>query len=43
MNLLKHVFQKNKKDTKLTDSLKKDLFEKLFKFAKNYIQINNNK
>ncbi|MEI8174867.1 MAG: magnesium-translocating P-type ATPase [bacterium] len=35
MNLLKHIFLKNKKDIKLTDLIKKNLFERLYKFAKN--------
>lgn len=34
MNWLKHVFAKSKKDDELTSSLKKALFEKLYKFAK---------
>ncbi|MFA5932001.1 MAG: magnesium-translocating P-type ATPase [Candidatus Paceibacterota bacterium] len=34
MNWLKHIFIKSKKDSELIDSLKKNLFEKLYKFAK---------
>lgn len=35
MNWLKHIFIKSKKDDELTNSLKKNLFEKLYKFAEN--------
>jgi len=35
MNWLKHIFLKSKKDSELINSLKKSLFEKLYKFAKN--------
>ncbi len=35
MNWLKHIFLKSKKDDELTKSLKKSLFDKLYKFAKN--------
>ena len=35
MNWIKHIFIKSKKDDELTKSLKKKLFEKLYKFAKN--------
>jgi Mg2+-importing ATPase len=35
MNLLKHFFVKNKKDDDLINSLKKEVFDKLHKFAKN--------
>jgi Mg2+-importing ATPase len=35
MNWLRHIFIKSKKSSELTDSLKKNLFEKLYKFAKN--------
>lgn len=35
MNWLKHIFIKSKKDSDLIKSIKKKLFEKLFKFAKN--------
>ena len=35
MNWAKHIFTKSKKDDELTSSLKKALFEKLYKFAKN--------
>lgn len=35
MNWIKHIFIKSKKDDELTKSLKKNLFEKLYKFAKN--------
>jgi Mg2+-importing ATPase len=35
MNWLKHIFIKSKKGSELIDSLKKNLFEKLYKFAKN--------
>jgi len=35
MNWLKHIFIKNKNSDQLIDSLKKDLFDKLYKFAKN--------
>lgn len=35
MNWFKHIFAKSKKDSELIDSLKKNLFEKLHKFAKN--------
>jgi Mg2+-importing ATPase len=35
MNWLKHIFQKSKKDGALINSLQKNLFEKLYKFAKN--------
>ncbi|MEI6280581.1 MAG: magnesium-translocating P-type ATPase [bacterium] len=34
MNWFKHVFIKSKKDNELINSLKKNLFEKLYKFAK---------
>ena len=32
---MKHIFIKSKKNDESTDSLKKNLFEKLYKFAKN--------
>jgi len=35
MNWIKHIFLKSKKDDELTQSLKKKLFDKLFKFAEN--------
>ena len=35
MNWIKHIFLRSKKDDELTQTLKKSLFEKLFKFAKN--------
>ena len=35
MNWLKHIFIKSKKDDELTKSLKKNLFDKLYKFAEN--------
>ncbi|MFA6300733.1 MAG: magnesium-translocating P-type ATPase [Candidatus Paceibacterota bacterium] len=35
MNWLKHIFAKSKKDSDLTDSIKKIFFEKLYKFAQN--------
>ena len=35
MNWLKHIFIKSKKDSELTNSLKKAFFDKLYKFAKN--------
>ncbi len=35
MNWLKHIFIKSKKDSELISSLQKNLFEKLYKFAKN--------
>ncbi len=35
MNWLKHIFAKSKRDSGLIDSLQKDLFEKLHKFAEN--------
>ncbi len=35
MNWLKHTFRKSKDDGQLNDSLKKELFEKLSKFAQN--------
>ena len=35
MNWLKHIFAKSKKDSELINSLQKNLFEKLYKFAKN--------
>src|ERR1035437_5354541 len=34
MNWLKHIFIKSKKDSELINSLQKNLFEKLYKFAK---------
>src|ERR1035437_2088046 len=34
MNWLKHIFIKSKKDSVLTTLLQKNLFEKLYKFAK---------
>jgi len=35
MNWFKHIFIKNKNSEQLSDSTKKDFFDKLFKFAKN--------
>ncbi|MFA5840760.1 MAG: magnesium-translocating P-type ATPase [Candidatus Paceibacterota bacterium] len=35
MNWFKHIFTKSNKDNELIDSLKKNLFEKLYKFAQN--------
>lgn len=35
MNWLKHIFIKSKKDKELTNSLQKNLFDKLYKFAQN--------
>ena len=35
MNWLKHIFIKSKKDGELINSLQKNLFEKLHKFAEN--------
>ncbi|MFA4975547.1 MAG: magnesium-translocating P-type ATPase [Candidatus Paceibacterota bacterium] len=37
MNLLKHIFTKSKKEKDLINSIKKNLFDSLYKFAKNDI------